>query len=43
MGTIDQLTLDDYQMVESINARAVWQCERAQIAQMLTQDPLSTQ
>ncbi|KAJ9635693.1 hypothetical protein H2204_005653 [Knufia peltigerae] len=40
---ITQLSLDDYDFVESVNARAIWLCERAQIAQMLTQEPLPTQ
>ncbi|KIW17685.1 hypothetical protein PV08_04880 [Exophiala spinifera] len=39
-GPIDGLTLDDYQFIERINAKAVWLCERAQVSQMLTQSPL---
>lgn len=40
---IVDLTLDNYNQVESVNARAVWLCERAQIKQMLKQDRCQTQ
>lgn len=43
LDAIHKLTLDDYQLVEAVNARAVWLCERAEISQMLTQEPLPTQ
>ncbi|KEF56728.1 uncharacterized protein A1O9_06918 [Exophiala aquamarina CBS 119918] len=37
-GPIDQLDPAAYDFVASVNARAVWLCERAEIAQMLKQD-----
>ena len=40
---ISLLKLEDYDAVQHINARAVWLCERAEIAQMLAQEPLPSQ
>ncbi|KIW17955.1 hypothetical protein PV08_05150 [Exophiala spinifera] len=37
---IPLLQPEQYDEVQHINARAVWLCERAEIAQMLTQEPL---
>ncbi|KAL6247636.1 hypothetical protein RBB50_004984 [Rhinocladiella similis] len=37
-GPIDQIAPAEYDFVTSVNARAVWLCERAEIAQMLKQD-----
>ncbi|EUC50684.1 hypothetical protein COCMIDRAFT_21986 [Bipolaris oryzae ATCC 44560] len=39
--TSDQIPRDDFEKIMSVNTIAVWQCQRAQIRQMLKQDKLS--
>ncbi|KNG44075.1 oxidoreductase ucpa [Stemphylium lycopersici] len=39
--TSDQVPKDDFEKVMAINTTAVWQCQRAQIRQMLKQEKLS--
>ena len=43
MEPITTLSKESYSKVQDVNAKAVWLCERAQIAQMLRQDALPTQ
>lgn len=39
--TSDQIPKEDFEKVIAVNTTAVWQCQRAQIRQMLKQDKLS--
>lgn len=39
--TSDEIPKDDFERVLSVNTTAVWQCQRAQIRQMLKQDKLN--
>ena len=39
--TTDQIPKDDFEKVMAVNTIAVWQCQRAQIRQMLKQEKLS--
>jgi NAD(P)-dependent dehydrogenase (short-subunit alcohol dehydrogenase family) len=39
--TTDQIPKEDFEKVMAVNTTAVWQCQRAQIRQMLKQEKLS--
>lgn len=39
--TTDQIPKDDFEKVMAVNTTAVWQCQRAQIRQMLKQEKFS--
>jgi NAD(P)-dependent dehydrogenase (short-subunit alcohol dehydrogenase family) len=39
--TSDQIPKDEFENILAVNTTAVWQCQRAQIRQMLTQEKLS--
>lgn len=39
-GPTDQLSLEDWRKVMSVNLDGLWLCQRAQIRQMLRQEPL---
>ncbi|KAF2786266.1 oxidoreductase ucpA [Melanomma pulvis-pyrius CBS 109.77] len=41
LNTTDNIDLDDFQRVLSVNTTAVWLCQRAQIRQMLKQEKLT--
>jgi NAD(P)-dependent dehydrogenase (short-subunit alcohol dehydrogenase family) len=43
MNPIHEMPKQNYQDVQDVNAKGVWLCERAQVAQMLQQDPWPTQ
>jgi NAD(P)-dependent dehydrogenase (short-subunit alcohol dehydrogenase family) len=43
LGPINEMESSNYDFVSGVNARAVWLCERAEITQMLKQDPGKTQ
>lgn len=43
MKPIVDISTKGYDFVQDINAKAVWLCEKAQITQMVKQEPLPTQ